>query len=177
MTPDPLILTAAFDDESAAVVQRLRDTYFPPKLNIVPAHLTLFHHLPGQEVDGIVAELRALAAHTSALPFTMPGLRFLGRGVALEIACPGLVSLRADLARRWSGWLGAQDRQGFRPHVTVQNKVAPAVARELSERLAPTMPGPDGTVVGLDLWHYRGGPWENAARLRWADRGVDLGHH
>lgn len=171
MTPDPLILTAAFDDRSAASFQRLRDAYFPPKLNIVPAHLTLFHHLPGGEEPEIVTELRALAANTSPLSFTTPGLRFLGRGVAVEVACPGLVALRAELARRWSGWLGAQDRQGFRPHVTVQNKVAPAAARDVLERLTPDVPGPTGSVVGLDLWRYRGGPWENAARLRWASAG------
>ena len=55
--------------------------------------------------------------------------------------------------------LTAQDRQKFQPHVTVQNKVQPAEARALFERLrADFSPWPaEGT--GLDLWEYRGGPW------------------
>jgi 2'-5' RNA ligase len=165
---DPLILTAALDADSAAFLQRLRDTYFPPRLNIVPAHLTLFHHLPGDELIAIVTDLRARAAEAGPMPCTMPGLRFLGRGVAVEIACPALVAMHGSLAARWRDRLNAQDRQGFRPHVTIQNKVTAADARELFERLGPGFEGPAGAVTGLDLWHYRGGPWERAAEVRWA---------
>ena len=165
--PDPLILTAAFDPASAGIFQRLRDTHFPPNLNIVPAHLTLFHHLPGLEEPAILTVLRGLAAEAKPIPFTVPGLRFLGRGVAVEVACPGLVELRAKLAQGWHDWLGAQDRQGFRPHVTIQNKVAPAVARTLFDRLGPGFTVAEGTIAGLDLWRYLGGRWESAARERW----------
>ena len=168
MRAGPLILTGAFDDASAAVPLVRREAYFPARLNIVPAHLTLFHHLPGDEEPAILSALRALAADTGPLPFTVPGLRFLGRGIAVEVACPGLVDLRAGLAQRWRDWLGAQDRQGYRPHVTIQNKVAPAEARALFDRLGPGFAAPDGAITGLDLWRYRGGPWESAARLRWA---------
>ena len=47
-----------------------------------------------------------------------------------------LTTLRASLARAWAPWLTPQDRQPFRPHVTVQNKAAPAEARALVERLS-----------------------------------------
>ena len=164
MAGDPLILTAAFDAVSARLFQDLRDRHFPARLNIVPAHLTLFHHLPGTERDAILESLQAEA--TAALPFTTGALRFLGRGVAVEILCPPLAALRAGLAARWSASLTAQDRQGFRPHVTVQNKVPPAEARATMERLADSGSGLAGTITGLDLWWYRGGPGERAGAVQ-----------
>lgn len=166
--PDPLILTAAFDDESASTFQRLRQQHFPERLNIVPAHLTLFHHLPGDEVDGVGQRLEGLAQAEPPIPFAATGLRFLGRGVALEIEAARLVALRGALAQAWRDWLGAQDAQGFRPHVTVQNKVDPAAARALRDRLTRDFPAVSGTIVGLDLWHYRGGPWERAGHYPFA---------
>ena len=162
---DPLILTAAFDAVSAHVFQDLRDRYFPPRLNIVPAHLSLFHHLPGEQQADILDVLRAEGG--AALPYTAGSLRSLGRGVAVEILCPGLVAVRKVLATRWAAWLTPQDRQGFRAHVTVQNKVSPAEARATMERLSGNFVGLAGAVVGLDLWHYRGGPWERAGTVRW----------
>ncbi len=169
MPHDPLILTAAFDAASAALFQRLRDRHFPERLNIVPAHLTLFHHLPGAEQAAIDERLRTLAAGERPLPFAAAGLRFLGRGVALEIEAPHLPALRRTLSEAWRPWLTAQDGQGFRPHVTVQNKADPAAARALRDALAADFPAVDGTIVGFDLWHYRGGPWERAGGYRFAD--------
>lgn len=163
--PDPLILTAALDPASAERFETLRDAHFPARLNIVPAHLTLFHHLPGAEWRAIDADLRGLCADEAPIAFTVPGLRFLGRGVALEIEAARLVSLRKRLATTWQSWLTPQDAQGFRPHVTVQNKVDPAEARALRDRLAAAFPTIAGTVTGLALWHYRGGPWEAAGRF------------
>ena len=165
---DPLILTAAFDEASAAAFQRLRDQHFPARLNIVPAHLTLFHHLPGAEIEAVRQALHTLAEAERPIPCATAALRFLGRGVALEIEAARLVALRHQLAEAWRPWLSAQDAQGFRPHVTVQNKVDPAAARALRDRLAENFPAVSGTVVGLDLWHYRGGPWERAARYPFA---------
>ena len=96
------------------------------------------------------------------MAFATAGLRFLGRGVAIEVDVPGLVTLRRHLAAIWAPALTAQDAQGFRPHVTVQNKVDPAAARTLRDRLAVGFAPMEGTIEGLDLWHYRGGPWEAA---------------
>ncbi len=55
MDSDPLIVTARFDPIAASLFQRLRDAHFPPARNIVPAHCTLFHHLPGDEEAGAVS--------------------------------------------------------------------------------------------------------------------------
>jgi len=53
--------------------------------------------------------------------------------VAYTLDAPELAALRAGLAAAWEPWLTPQDRQRHAPHVTVQNKVAPAVARALHE--------------------------------------------
>ena len=64
------------------------------------------------------------------------GVRSLGRGTALRVEAPEAAAVRAALARAFAGWLTPQDRQGWRPHVTIQNKVAPDAARALQAALA-----------------------------------------
>ena len=169
---DPLIVTARFDPASAATFQRLRDRYFPPSVNIVPAHLTLFHHLPGTDHEAVLAALDAERPETGVVPFTTGRLRFLGRGTAVEIVADGLSAVRAAIAARWAGVLTAQDRQSFRPHVTIVNKLSSAPAREVQRRLELEGIDVRGEIEGLDLWHYRGGPWEAAGGVRWA--GADV---
>ncbi len=165
--PDPLILTLALDATSFAYFDGLRREHFPPERNFIPAHLTLFHHLPGSELARIVADLRA-AADRSAIPLAVTGLRPLGRGVAFALDSPPLVALRRDLADLRAGWLGPQDRQGLHPHVTVQNKVSGERAAALLARLHAGFAPFEARGVGLDLWHYRGGPWERAGAFPFA---------
>lgn len=156
---DPLILTVLFEPAVQRDLQALRDAHFPPARNIVPAHVTLFHALPGAEVAAIEAVLEAATALPS--PDAVLGApRFLGRGVALEVRADALGGLRAALARRWVSWLSPQDQQGWRPHVTIQNKVAPEEARALHARLLAEWRPRPVQVAALRLWWYRGGPWQ-----------------
>ena len=69
---------------------------------------------------------------------TIAGLMDLGGGVAFRIVSPDLDDIREELADGLHGLLGAQDSGGWRPHVTIQNKVAPKVARALNESLERT---------------------------------------
>ncbi len=160
-------MTAVLDAQSARILESLRQRYFPAELNRVPAHLTLFHHLPGEDLRALSERIGELCGRHRALPFGITGTRFLGRGVAFEVTCPPLVALRNDLAAGWRDRLTAQDRQGYRPHVTVQNKVTPAEARITQQRLLGRLPM-EGECQGLRLWHYRGGPWEEAGRFDFA---------
>jgi hypothetical protein len=59
----------------------------------------------------------------------------LGHGVAYSASSPRLSKLRARLALRFDAWLTPQDRAGFSPHITAQNKVAAASARALLSKL------------------------------------------
>ena len=69
-----------------------------------------------------------------------------------------------DLRARWEPWLTRQDRQPFRPHVTVQNKVTPAEARRTLAGLAAGFAPFEAVGTGLALWAYRGGPWAPLSR-------------
>jgi hypothetical protein len=103
-----------------------------------------------------------LARAQTPIPLEASSLRLLGRGVAFAISSPALVGLREDLASRWSEWLTAQDRQLFKPHVTIQNKVSPSDAWTLHDRLSREFERFPIEGSGLLLWRYLGGPWEQA---------------
>lgn len=162
MAEAPLILTLCFDEASFERFDALRRQHFPPARNVIPAHLTLFHHLPGEKDRVIAATLRDVTRQTAPIPLNVTGLRFLGRGTAFEIAAPPLAALRRDLATCWQADLTPQDAQGFRPHVTIQNKVPADEARATYEAQRAAFTPFEATGTGLLLWHYRGGPWEPA---------------
>jgi hypothetical protein len=163
MTPDaPLILTLALDERSFAFFDERRKRHFPPERNHLSAHLTLFHRLPHEHEPTILDMLARTAAVQPPIPLDVTGLRCLGRGVAYTLSSSVLSRLRHELAKSWALWLTLQDRQKHQPHVTVQNKVEPAEARELLSRLTADFKPFRATGTGLDLWRYRGGPWDKA---------------
>jgi 2'-5' RNA ligase len=165
MDDAPLILSLGLDAASFARLNGLRQAHFPAERNYLDAHLTLFHALPGAMEAEIAANLATLAAGSPPPPLRFARLRSLGRGVAFEVDSAELVRLRGLLAGAFHGVLGAQDRQGFRPHVTVQNKVEPATARVLLAELQAGFTPWQGQGEALLLWRYRGGPWEPAGRF------------
>lgn len=155
---DPLILTLRLDAADQQRFDALRREHFPPALNHIGAHVTMFHKLPGEELSAVLTELER-AATVEPFPVRVASLRFLGRGVAYVLLSPELLALRSGLARSWAHLLGPQDLAGYSPHVTIQNKVTPARARELHSRLSAGFVPWDVRASGLDLWTYRGGPW------------------
>ncbi len=161
MTP-PLILTLGLHADDQARFDALRQRHFPSALNHIPAHLTLFHHLPGADLDGVDASIRITAAHQPAFTADVTGLRSLGRGVAYAVAATPLLMLRASLARHWHDHLTPQDRQGWRPHITIQNKVAPAEAAALLAAMSAAFTPFSVRAEALLLWRYLGGPWDLA---------------
>ena len=128
----------------------------------------MFHHLPpslGDELD----QRLATACRGSAPSARVPGLRSLGKGVALAVNSPALQAIRAELADAFDAVLLPQDRQGWRPHITVQNKVEPATARATLAELERGFQPRSLKVAGLASWSYLGGPW--ALRSRFSFRG------
>ena len=156
---DPLILTLAVDPAAQADFEAQRRRYFPASLNRIPAHVSLFHALPGDEVSSIQARLAAIAAEAFTFPVSVDSVQKLGRGVAYALKAEPLSALHARLREAWLPWLTPQDQQGFRPHVVIQNKVDPAEARVLYERLSASFRPYSVTATGLLLWRYLGGPW------------------
>jgi 2'-5' RNA ligase len=156
---EPLILTLAFDGATFARLDALRRQYFPPERNQVPAHLTLFHALPGESGLQIRRELAEMCRRQAPFSLQATGLRPLGYGVAIAFSSPELVRLRQALAREWRDWLTPQDSAKIAPHVTVQNKVGAAVARATLRELEAEFRPFTARAEGLTLWRYLGGPW------------------
>jgi 2'-5' RNA ligase len=163
--PLPLILTLKLDANAFARLDALRQAHFPPERNFLSAHITLFHALPGVQEVAIRQTLQTISAATPVISLAFPTVRSLGRGVAITVESPALLDLRRQLATTWHDWLGAQDRQRYQPHVTIQNKVTGVVARQLYEKLVASWQPFSGQGEGLLLWRYRGGPWERVIEI------------
>lgn len=169
--PAPLILTLGFDEATFARFDGERRRHFPEALNHIPAHATLFHHLPGEEERGVIETVTALARPVPRPEVAVTGLRFTGRGVAYVLESEPLAQFRGRIAKSFETSLTAQDRQGWRPHVTVQNKVRPEQARALHADLQAGFAPFRFTSPGVLLWRYLGGPWEKVARIHFGDGG------
>lgn len=168
MIDAPLLVTLALDAASFARLDALRTRHFPAGRNVVPAHVSLFHRLPPGEEVAVRDALAEAAEGCGPILLGFPSLKRLGRGVAATVESPGLTALRAGLARGFAAWLTPQDRQPFRPHVTLMNKAEPqAVAPAFAELGAGWEPW-HGTGEGLLLWEYLGGPWRLRERYPFA---------
>ncbi|HVF81482.1 MAG TPA: 2'-5' RNA ligase family protein [Flavisolibacter sp.] len=154
----PLIVTLALDQESAQFFNALRQRYFPPDRNFLDAHLTLFHHLPSNEPK-IKEDLVSWSKEREALPLQITEVKSIGKGVAYKIEAAPLLQLHRIMQKAWEPWLKSQDKQKLWPHVTVQNKVTPAIAKETWATLQTTFKPFTVTGTGFQLWSYEGGPW------------------
>ncbi len=161
----PLIVTAALDDGAFDWFEDLRQSHFPRHRNQVPAHLTLFHALPGEHEGAVAQTLKAACQRRRPLQLDVRGPWSLGRGVAYRLASPELEQLRAELAAAFSPWLTRQDQAPMRPHITVQNKAEPEEARQLLEHLQIEFEPFQIFAEGLLLWRYLGGPWAMVDRF------------
>jgi hypothetical protein len=166
--PAPLIVTALFAAEDFAFLDGLRRRYFPPERNQVPAHCTLFHHLAPELGPELKQRLSGLTRGIEAPRATLAGLLDLGAGVAFRIESPDLAAIRAELAEAFASMLVPQDRAGWRAHVTIQNKVERAAAKQLFAVLQADFSPRPLRIAGLASWRYRGGPWEPHSRHMFA---------
>ncbi|WP_332804509.1 2'-5' RNA ligase family protein [Sphingomonas sp. RT2P30] len=166
--PAPIIVTALFGAADAAWFDRLRRQHFPPERNHLAAHLTMFHHLPPSLAGEIKRQLASATRGVAAPHAQIAGLVSLGAGVAYRIDSDDLRAIRGRLADHFTGMLTPQDQAGWRPHVTVQNKVRPDVARALLRALEADFTPRRLAIAGLASWWYRGGPWEPLSRHMFA---------
>jgi hypothetical protein len=157
-----LIITAEIAACDLAWLEQLRRRHYPVERNQVPAHLTMFHALPPSaegEARRALARFGAEAAPHAAIE----GLMDLGGGAAFRIVSPDLDRIRRELAEDFHGLLSAHDAGGWRPHVTIQNKVPPKEARALIAGLGRDFRPRPLAISGLGLQRYLGGPWEKIA--------------
>ena len=162
----PIIISALLGPEDFAWADGLRRAHFPAERNQLPAHLTLFHHLPPSALDSL-KRLLASEARSAAEPAArISRLVSLGQGVALAVDSPGLVAIRSHIADAMRGQLTPQDQAAWRPHITIQNKVTPSAARALLQALRADFAPRPIQLIGLAAHWYRGGPWEPIAEWR-----------
>lgn len=114
---------------------KLRNVYFPPKLNRLDAHVTLFHALPGEKLENdVLPAIKNMASSTRPyrIRATHPFRLKLGVGISIaddiDNADKGKRGrnmtriIHAELRKKWN-WLSDQDSQPVRMHYTVMNKV------------------------------------------------------
>jgi hypothetical protein len=155
----PLIVTLTLDQPSFTFFNQLRHRYFPSAINYIDAHLTLFHHLPVTE-PSIPEDLEQWSHEISSLSLHVTEVKSLGKGVAYKIDSLPLVQWHKKMQEKWQHWLTPQDKQKLWPHITVQNKVSPAEAKQTMEILQTTFQPFVATGTGFGLWTYEGGPWK-----------------
>lgn len=88
----------------------------------------------------------------------------LDSGVALRVRSPELESIREDLAGDFRGLLTSQDAGRWTPHVTIQNKVEPRIARPLLATLRADLEPRPLRISGLELVRYVDGGWQPLGR-------------
>lgn len=154
-----LIVTGEIAPADFSWIEGLRRAHYPPDRNRTPAHLTIFHAIP----PSAETELRGRIAQLVRRPppgASIEGLMDLGGGVALRVVSPELDRIREELADALHGLLGTQDSGGWRPHITIQNKVAPKTARALKDELERSFRRRALAIAGLAIHRYLDGPWE-----------------
>lgn len=164
-----LIVTAKIAPRDLAWLDQLRCAYYPAERNQLPAHLTMFYAMPPSAEGEVRASLSRLASESPPRA-SIEGLMDLGGGVAFRVASEDLDRLRRELAQSFQGLLSAQDSGGWRPHITIQNKVAPKFARALKAQLERDFRPRSLAISGLGLHRYLGGPWENLASYAFRGR-------
>jgi len=154
-----LIVTAELGPQDFAWLNGLRSRHYPPERNQVPAHLTMFHAIPPSAEQELRTRLKAVVRRRAPIAH-IAGLMNLGGGVAFRVTSDDLDSVWHEIADSLHGLLSAQDGGGWRPHVTIQNKVVPKAARQLIDSLQKAFEPRPLKISGLGLYSYLGGSWE-----------------
>ena len=177
--PTVYVLTLTTTRSLTDPLTALRRSHFPRHLDRHPAHLTLFHALPGSQLQLIAAALAELCAAQGPVRLATGAAFRMRRGVGINVAdgrdgdgdgdgdeeggggSRAVRRLHGELQRRWWGLLSAQDRRPWRPHWTVQNKAAHEGAVDVAmEDVRTGFRGAEGLATGCALWRYeKGGRW------------------
>ncbi|KAJ4389264.1 hypothetical protein N0V93_006729 [Gnomoniopsis smithogilvyi] len=155
------VLTLLTDKPHHSRLTSLRKRYFPPHLNKLSAHLTLFHALPGSRLQStVIPDLQRLAQCTAPFQIRATGPFRMKRGVGIGLArneagYDKARDVHKVLQTGWKGerWLSEQDAQeGWRGHYTIMNKVDDEheVARAFNE-VKQDWQDDLGVVEGLGL--------------------------
>ncbi len=139
-----------------------RKRHYPLERNQLPAHLTLFHHLPPSAAYDLCVRLKSECKDPP--PATrLTGVMGLGTGNAYRIESPELDDIRYRLADALAPLLSHQDRADWVAHITVQNKVKSSVAKATKDVMQAEFRPRAVAVIGLAAYTYLDGPWKEIA--------------
>lgn len=163
--PNPFILTATIPEPLRGYAEGLRRRHFPPERNHLHAHVTMFHAFAPSLLEELKSFIPQIVSEFAPPRFHVSGLLDLGKGTAIRLETPELLSLRGLIAEHFHGALTDQDLHEPRPHITIQNKVSKDTARALQAELTDEIAGwcerGDFEFPSFELHRYLGGPWEH----------------
>ncbi|KAK9896187.1 hypothetical protein P389DRAFT_180032 [Cystobasidium minutum MCA 4210] len=174
----PVIVSAWLDDPIQEHFSGLRSKYFPAHRNYIQGHITLFQTLPSESLDLI---LQTLQQECSATPpfeiFCEPYKLTPNAVVYIPLKADKLISIRGNLRGSFKKNFDMTHQDvnpHYKPHATIVNKVtkeeAARVFKEV-KRLPRDEKLKHGRALGLDVWFYRGGPWEHIRRISFGNSG------
>lgn len=155
------VLTLKTSHEISDAMQELRRKWFPQHRNKVPAHITLFHALPGSKLGAISDWLEGLSRRIKCFEVSTGRVFKMRRGVAINVGAGEKEIKRVFLSLRsnWCDWLSDQDKS-MKAHWTVQNKEEDSERVEDAFKDVQLSPGIRGQALGLVLWRYEtDGTW------------------
>ncbi len=157
-----LIVTAEIAHRDFSWLMGLRRANYPSERDQVPAHLTMLYAVAPSAESELCARA-SLIVQRKPPRAEIAELMDLGGGVAFRVVSNDLDDIRSELAYDLHGLVSSQDKGGWRPHITIQNKVAPKVARALKESLERNFTARSLAISGIGIHRYLGGPWERVA--------------
>lgn len=180
------VLTLLTTSKLEATMDALRKQYYAPYLNRLPAHLTLFHALPGSKlVDSVLPTITSVVAKTSPYLIYAANTTRMARGVLVSAHHLSPVnwtkSIHGEMRHAWWEFLSKQDRAKVQLHWTVMNKMqdvakvgkaAAEIEAMLKEKNArpETQRDVQGSVEGLVLWKYDKGEWRDPRKFLFEGR-------
>ncbi|RYE16611.1 MAG: 2'-5' RNA ligase family protein, partial [Sphingobacteriaceae bacterium] len=110
LTENPIILTLKINTDAAEYFTDLRKQNFPAERNYLDAHLTLFHHLPGN-IAPVFDWIKTVCAQQQPMLLQVTQVVSIGAGVAFKLECNELKKIHKTMQQQWQQWLTPQDKQ------------------------------------------------------------------
>lgn len=168
------VLTLLTDAQHHRILTETRKKYFPPRLNRLEAHITLFHALPGSLLDeSIKPTLKDVASKTNQFHLLAATPFRLNKGIAIGLpksqGGDDARQVHGQLKGAWREFLSSQDAGGFAAHYTIMNKVDNEKdVQRAFEEVQQEWKGCHGTVLGLSLFKYERGNWIHEEDFKFA---------
>ena len=153
-----LIITLKIDEASQVFFDEQRNTHFPAHANFVPAHITLFHKLPGSNI--IIENGLAAFAKLSSFELLITNIIVQKTSVAYSIESEILQHLYAQMQKTFDPYLISNDRKILTPHITIQNKVTAYKAYKTHALLMKDFKPFVVQALGFTSWYYVKNYWE-----------------